>query len=230
MAGKPSKAVVLAAESELVIELGKLRPTLLRAGRMFLETVLVPAVLLFVFMHTLGLVAGLSAVLSWCTVTVAIRFALGRHLPASLLVCVGSLCARSALALILSSALVYLIQPIIGSIVMAVLFLGSALIGKPITMRLVHDFVALPKALLQHKDMRRMFTQVALLWGLGRLIDAGMSFGLLRFGFDAGLLSRGLFSGILTALMICCCAAWGYRCIRRLPGVTLRLRRRPAMG
>jgi hypothetical protein len=228
MPAKPCSALVATNNPECVIELGKLRPTLLRAARMFVETVLVPTVLLFVFLHTLGLVAGLSAVLGWCALTVSVRWMSGRHLPGTLLVCVGSLCARAAIALVLSSALVYLIQPMIGSVLMAVLFVGSALVGRPITMRLAHDFVALPGHLLQHQGMRRMFTQVALLWGAGRLIDAGMSFGFLRYGFDAGLLSRGLFSGILTFLMIGCCAAWGYRCIRRLPGVTLRLRARPA--
>ena len=228
MPAKPCSALVATANADFVIELGALKPTLVRAARMFLETIFVPTVLLYVLLHTVGLVAGLSAVLGWCALTVTVRWLSGRHLPGTLLVCVGMLCARAALALVLSSALVYLIQPVIGSVLMAVLFVGSALIGRPITMRLAHDFVALPVHLLQHQGMRRMFTQIALLWGLGRLVDAGMSLGFLHLGFDAGLLSRGLFSTVLTTLMVACCVAWGYRCIRRLPGVTLRLRAAPA--
>jgi hypothetical protein len=210
---------------EVVIELGALRPALLRAVRLFLETVLVPTALLFVLLHTVGLVAALSAVLGWCVVTVGIRWLSGRHLPGTLLLCAGMLCARAGVALLLSSALVYLLQPVVGSIVMAALFLGSAAVGRPITIRLARDFVALPAHLFHQGGVRRMFTQVALLWGVGRLLDAGMSLGLLHFGLDAGLLSRGVFSGILTSLTIAACTAWGWRCLRRMPGVTLRLRR-----
>ncbi|HKE66299.1 MAG TPA: hypothetical protein VKB59_16830 [Micromonosporaceae bacterium] len=219
----PVNAVI----EELVIELGAIRPALMRAGRLFLETIAVPTVLLFVLLHTVGLAWALCAVLGWCVVTVAVRWLHGAHMPGTLIVCAGMLCARASVALILSSAIVYLVQPIIGSILMAGLFLGSAFVGRPITVRLARDFVKLPVHILHHHGVRRMFTQVAMLWGVGRLIDAGMSLGFLHYGVDYGLLSRGVFSGLLTAIMIVTCAAWGTRCIRRMPGVTLRLRPLP---
>jgi hypothetical protein len=209
---------------EVVIEIGHLRPALVRAARLFAETVMVPTVLLFVLLHTVGLVAGLCAVLGWCALTVGIRWISGRHMPGTLLLCVGMLCGRAALALLLSSALVYLLQPVVGSAFMALLFLGSAAIGRPVTIRLARDFVALPAHLFHRRGVRRVFTQVALLWGASRLLDVGMSLGLLHWGVDAGLLSRGLFSGVLTALTVVACTAWGWRAMRRIPGVTLRLR------
>ena len=209
---------------EVVIALGELRPALFRTARLFLETALVPTLLLFTLLHTVGLVAGLSAVLGWCVLTVSIRWVSGRRLPGTLVLCAGMLCARACVALVLSSALVYLLQPVAGSIVMAALFLGSAAVGRPITIRLARDFVALPAHLFQNRKVRRMFTQVALFWGIGRLLDAGMSIGFLHWGLDAGLLSRGVFSGLLTATTIAVCAAWGWRCLRRLPGITLCLK------
>lgn len=209
---------------EVVIDLGRLRPQLIRGARMFVETVTVPTLLLFILLRTSGLIVGLCAVIGWCVLTLGIRRLTGQHLPGTLLLCAGMLCGRAALALVLSSALVYVLQPVFGSILMAVLFLGSAAIGRPVTIRLARDFVTLPAQLFHNRGVRRMFTQVALVWGVSRMIDAGMSLGLLHWGVDFGLLSRGLFSGILTALTIGVCAAWGARALRRMPGVTLRLR------
>lgn len=211
-------------DTELVIEIGQLRTALLRALRMFVETVAVPTGLLLLLLHTAGLVAGLSAVLAWCVLTVGVRWIAGRHMPGTLLLCVGMLCARATLALVLSSALVYLLQPVIGSVVMALLFLGSAAMGRPITIRLARDFVALPSHVFHRQGVRRVFTQVACVWGGSRLLDAGMTLGLLHWGIDAGLLGRGLFSGLLTTLTIGVCTAWGWRRLRRVPGIRLCLR------
>jgi hypothetical protein len=218
-----AKTAPTAEQEHVVIELGRLRPALLRGVRMFVETAAIPTALLFVLLHTVGLVAGLSAVLGWCALTLGVRWVAGHRMPGTLLLCVGMLCGRAALALILSSAVVYVLQPVFGSVLMAVLFLGSAAIGRPVTIRLARDFVALPAHLFHQHGVRRMFTQVALLWGGSRVIDAGMSLGLLHWNLDLGLLSRGLFSGLLTAVTIAVCAAWGARGLRRLPGVTLRL-------
>jgi hypothetical protein len=207
----------------VVIELGRLRPQIVRGARMFVESVAVPTLLLFVLLHTAGLVWGLVAVIGWCALTIGVRWVGGHPLPGTLLLCAGMLCGRAGLALVLSSALVYVVQPVFGSVLMALLFLGSAAIGKPVTMRLARDFISLPAQLFHHKGMRRLFTQVAIVWGVSRVLDAGMSLGLLHVSLDLGLLSR-LFSGVLTVVTIGVCIAWGIRALRRMPGVTLRLR------
>lgn len=212
------------AEPDIVIEVGDLRPLLARAARLFVETVLVPTGLFYVLLHTMGLAAGLTAVIGWSVVVVIGRWTLGRRLPGTLLVCAGVLCGRACVALLLSSAVVYLLQPVVGSIFMALLFLSSAAVGRPVTARLARDFIELPAQLFHRHGVRRMFAQVAVVWGGSRLLDAGMSFLLLRWGIDAGLLSRGVFSGVLTTLTIIGCAYWGWRCLGRIPGITLRWR------
>jgi hypothetical protein len=206
-----------------VVEIVGVRATVLRALRLFLETVVVPTLLLTVLLPTAGLVAGLSAALGWCYLTVLVRWIRGRRLPGTMMLCVSMLSGRACVALATGSAFVYLLQPALGSGLMALLFLGSAAIGRPVTMRLARDFVHLPHHVLERRPVKLMFMQVAALWGLGRLIDAGMSMAFLHWSVDAGLLSRGVLSPVLTVLTVAACTLWGWRALRRA-GVSLRLR------
>jgi hypothetical protein len=64
---------------------------------------------------------------------------------------------------------------------------------------------------------------VTVVWGVSRLLDAGMSLGLLHWGVAFGLVARPFFSSLLSALAIGLCAIWALRTLRRM-GVTLRLR------
>ena len=208
---------------EVVIELGRLLPQLVRGARVFAETIAVPTLMLWVFLQTAGLGWGLAAVIGWCALVLAVRRLLGHPLPSTLLLSAGLLCGRAVLALVLSSALVYVLQPVVGSALLGVLFLGSAAIGRPLTIRLAQDFVSLPAHLFHDRAIRRLFTQVTVAWGVSRLLDAGMSLGLLHWGVGFGLVARPFFSGLLSALTIGLCAIWALRTLRRM-GVRLRLR------
>jgi hypothetical protein len=210
------------AVEHTVLELGELWPAALRGARLLVETAVVPTVLLLVLLHTSGLVAGAASAFGWCVLTLVVRWTFGRRLPASLLLGTAVVAGRTLVALATSSAFLYLLQPAIGSVLMSLLFIGSAAIGRPVTQRLACDVLALPDHILDRREVRRMFTQVALLWGLSRLIDAAMSIGSLQLGLDAGLLSRGLLSPALTVIAIGVCAVWGMRSLRRC-GITVRM-------
>lgn len=201
------------------VHLDDLGPTVLRGLWLLAETVLVPSALLYLGMKYYGSFVGLCSVLVWCALTVGVRWGLGRKVPSTLLLAVGVLVARTAVALVLSSVYIYLLQPIAASALMAVLFIGSAALGRPVTARLAQDFVKLPAQMLADVRVRRMFTEVALLWGVSRLADAGLSLGSLQWGMDAGVLSRGTLSIVLTLASILACAAWGWRRLHRIPGV-----------
>lgn len=211
-----------AAESHLTVEINHLRSTLGRALVMLVETVVIPTALLALLLHYVGLVVGLFAVLGWCALVIGRRFLLRRHLPGTLLLCTSMLCGRACFALLTSSAVVFVLQPALGSVLTCFLFVGSALIGRPITARLARDFVQLPTELFSRRGVHRVFVQVALLWGVSRLLDAGMTVGFLHWGIEAGLLSRGVLSGLLTALTVLVCVVHGWRKLRQMPDVTLR--------
>ncbi|HZQ31531.1 MAG TPA: hypothetical protein VFB19_07330 [Mycobacterium sp.] len=205
-----------------IIEIARIKPTVLRGVLLLMETVVVPTLLLYAFTNTVGSLWGLVAVLGWCTLTVGARLTMRQRVPSTLVLAVGGLVGRTTIALIFSNVYVYLFQPIVGSLFMAALFLGSAAIGRPVTARLAQDFVALPSHLFHDRRVRRIFINVSLIWGLSRLIDVGMSLGSLHFGVGAGLLSRGVLSTALTISTIAICAWWGWRRMSRVPGVSFR--------
>jgi hypothetical protein len=165
-------ALAHAGGEPFVLDLGSLRPAAVRGARMLLETVVIPTLLLLACVKTVGSFWGLVAVLSWCGAALAVRWTTGQRVPGTLLLAVGMLVGRTSIAMAFSSVYVYLLQPVAGSLFMALLFLGSVVIGRPVTMRLAQDFVALPKHLFHDRRVRRMFAQVALLWGFSRVVDA----------------------------------------------------------
>lgn len=221
----PPHALADAVAEPFVLDLGSLRPAALHGARMLLETVVVPTLLLLACVKTVGSFWGLVAVLGWCGAALAVRWATGQRVPSTLLLAVGMLVGRTSIAMVFSSVYVYLLQPVAGSLFMALLFLGSVAIGRPVTMRLAQDFVSLPRHLFHDRRVRRMFAQVALLWGFSRVLDAGMSLGFLHWGLDAGLMSRGMLSSLLTVMTVLVCAYWGWNRLNRVPGVQLSLSR-----
>lgn len=222
MSGAATSSLTLSDTAEHVIELGHLRHSALNGLRLLAETAIIPTLLLYACMVTVGSVAGLAAVLAWCALMVSIRLVVYRRVPGVLMLAAVMLVARTSIALALSSVYVYLLQPVAGSVLMATLFIGSALIGRPITLRLAQDFVHLPVRLTADPRVRRMFVQVSVLWGVSRLLDAGMSLGVLHWGIAMGIFSRGVFSGLLTALSIGVCAYWGWSRLKRIEGVRFR--------
>ncbi len=210
-----------------VLEISGLRATLVRAARLLLEAVVVPTVLLAALLHVIGTTRSILVAVGWCACAIAFRWLVDRRLPGTLLLGSAALAARAAFALASGSLLVYLLQPVLGSVVMAVLFLGSAAFGRPITMRLARDFVHVPAHILDRRGVRRMFTEVAVIWGVSRLIDVAMNLGFLHRGVDAGLWARGLLSPLLTVLAVAVCTAWGWRSLRR-NGIRVRVTAGPA--
>jgi uncharacterized membrane protein len=207
------------AAHEHLIEIGHVGGVVMRALLMLAESVLVPTAILYGCMRTVGTVPGLAGVLCWCGATMGLRFILGRRVPSTLLLVVGILVARTAIALAASSVWLYLLQPVAASILMSVVFVGSALIGRPVTQRLAEDFVRLPERLLADRRMRRVFIEVALIWGVSRAIDAGIGLDSLHWGAGVGVLARGVLSTGLTALSIGACVYWGWRRVQAIPGV-----------
>jgi hypothetical protein len=206
-----------------VLEISDVKGTLLRAGRLFLEAGIIPSALLIVLLNVVGLFASVAVAIGWVLLATCLRWLFSRELPGTLLLCVMMLTGRMLVALATGSAFIYMLQPILGSGLMAALFLGSAALGRPVTLRLARDFLTIPAHITDRHDVRRMFSQVALVWGVSRLLDALLSVGSLQLGgIQGGLMARGVLSPTLTVLTVVVSAAWGWRSLHR-NGIHLRL-------
>jgi hypothetical protein len=212
---------LLVSPAPVEVDLPPLRPALLGGARLLIETAVIPTVLFGLVLHFSGLRPAFAAALGWCYLVTMARWVTGRRLPGTLMLCVGVFTGRALAALWMSSALLFLMQPVLGSLLMAALFVGSALLGRPVTMRLARDFVTLPSHVLHRIGVRRMFRDIALLWGASRVVDAAVNVLFLHRGIDAGLLARGVFSPLFTVLTIAVCAYWGVRALRA-EGIRLR--------
>ena len=198
-----------------VLEINGLRATVLRAGRLLLEAVVVPTVL-----------AGHSAARHRYD---AKHFGGGRLVPAGdhLPVVRGPPAARHAAARLGRARgqgrdraglrqhpdLPAAAGARLGGDGTAVP--GQRRVRPADHMRLARDFVHVPAHILDKRGVRRMFTEVAVIWGFSRIIDVALNLGFLHRGVDAGLWARGLLSPLLTVFAVVVCTAWGWRSLRR---------------
>ena len=183
-----------------------------------LETTLIPLGLFYAGLQLFGLWAALLAALVWSYTALLRRLLTHRRVPGILMLGIVGLTARTALALATGSAFLYFLQPTMGTGLLATLFLGSVLLGRPLAQRLAADFLPLPEALLARHGVRRFFQQVSLLWAGVLLANAGISLWLLVSQSLATFLwSRTVASLALTGLAVVASTWWFRRCVRATP-------------
>ena len=183
-----------------------------------LETTLIPLGLFYGGLQLFGLWGALLAALVWSYTSLLRRLIARRRVPGMLVLAIVGLTARTALALATGSAFLYFLQPTVGAGLVATVFVASALVGRPLALRLAADFLPLPEALLARHGVRRFFQRVSLLWAAVFLANAGIGLWLLMSQSLATFLwSRTVASLTLTGLAVVVSTCWFRRCVRATP-------------
>jgi hypothetical protein len=183
-----------------------------------LEATLIPLGLFYGGLQLFGLWGALLAALVWSYTALLRRLVTGRRVSGMLVLGIVGLTARTALALATGSAFLYFLQPTVGTGLVASVFLGSVLLGRPLALRLATDFLPLPEALLARHGVRRFFQRVSLLWAAAFLANAGISLWLLVSQSLATFLwSRTVASLALTGLAVAVSTWWFRRSVRATP-------------
>ena len=119
------------------------------------EATLIPLVLFYTVLFALDIWWALVGALIWSYLALARRIYLRQRVGGLLLLTVGTLTARTALAIWSGSVVVYYIQPTLIKTALGVGFLLSVWLGRPAVQRFIGDWVPAADELSRRPAMGR---------------------------------------------------------------------------
>jgi hypothetical protein len=161
------------------LDLPPLRTMAWQALPRLIEGAVIPTLLFLTLLHLGGRWAAIFGALCWSVLVIATRLALGRRIPTIVLIGVGALALRTALAFAAHSSFVYFLQPTVGTATVGICLILSAMAGRPLVLRLARDFCPLPDDVMAHGHLRRFFLGISVLWGVVQLLNASLTLWLL---------------------------------------------------
>jgi intracellular septation protein A len=197
-------------------EMPRLRTMARHALPNLVEGSIVPVALFFAMLHLFGLQGAMIAALAWSYAAVVRRVVTRQRIPGLVLISAVTLTARSALALSTGSTVVYFLQPTLGTALVAVAFLLSVALGRPLAMRIATDFCPIPSHVMAQDHVRRCFLGISLLWAVIGFVNASVAVWL-QFTQSVGtfVLTKSLASGALTVLAVAISVLWFRRSVAR---------------
>lgn len=159
------------------------RPVLAAVGRRSLphlvEATIIPTILFVAFAALLGPGFAMAAALTWAYVAILRRVFGGRAVPALLLLATLGLTVRTVVGLASGSTFAYFLQPVATTVVLAGVFLGSVVVGRPVIARLAHDFCPISAEVSRRPAVIRLFAGLTVLWAGVHLLNAAATLGML---------------------------------------------------
>jgi hypothetical protein len=156
------------------------RDIAVRVAASLTTAVFMPAVLLWATLVLVNIAAAVIVVLAWMVGAVALRRVWGKPVSGLLMLTLTVMAIRTAFTLVTGSTFIYFIQPVFADVTVATLFLGSLATTRPVIARLAPDFYPMAAEVTARTEMRALFRQLTLMWGLVILAKATITFWLLE--------------------------------------------------
>src|SRR5579863_2455910 len=163
-----------------------------------IEGVLGPLALFYLLLVIAGFRGALIAALVWSYLAVGRRLYKGERVSMLLVFGIILITLRTTIALVTGSAFAYFAQPTAGTFVIALVLIGSAIIGRPFTQRFAHDFCPIDPEIMKRPLVRRFFIRISVMWAAVLMLNAGlvlwllMSTSLRSFVIERSLVTYGL--------------------------------------
>lgn len=200
-----------------VFELPRVTALLMHALPRFIEGVIAPVAVFYAALTLLGLNGALVAAVAWVYGGIIYRFVRGHPVSGMLMLAAVGVTVRAATAAATHSAVVYFLQPTLGTLIISLSFLASVPLGRPLAMKLAKDMAPIPEAFLKHARVHQFFLRISLLWSMVLFANVAVSLWMLfnesismylwfRTGIVAGLGAIGVAVSV-----------WGFkRVVRRV--------------
>lgn len=192
-------------------ELPRLRALLIHALPRFVEGCIAPVVVFYTALVLLGLTGALVAAVAWVYGGIVYRYVRGHPVSGMLMLAAIGVTVRAGLAAATHSAVVYFLQPTLGTLCVSMAFLASVPLGRPLAMKLAKDMAPIPDAFYKHARVHKFFLRISLLWSAVLLANVGVSLWML---FSQSI-SMYLFirTGIVAALgaIGIAVSVWGFK-------------------
>jgi uncharacterized protein DUF3159 len=181
-----------------------------------LEGSVAPVAIFLVMLRVFGVNGAIVSGLAWCGCAIGVRVATGRRVPGILVLGTVTLIARTTLALMTGSAFVYFLQPSLATAALALVFTSSVVMNRPLAAVLAHDFCPLPPDFVADPRVRRVFSQITLIWAATQITNAAVTLWLLLSQSTATfMLARTAMSFTLTPMAVCASTVLFLRAMRR---------------
>jgi hypothetical protein len=205
-------------------EMPRLRTLARHALPKLVETTLIPVALFVGVLHLFGLWGAIIAGLGWSYAAVLRRVVTRQRIPGLLVIGAVTLTARSVLAFATGSSVLYFLQPTLGTALVAVAFVLSVFLGRPLAQRIATDFCPIPEHVTADARVRRCFLGISLLWALTCLVNASLS---LWFQFTQSVgtfvVTKSLTQGALTVVAVAISVLWFKRSINKPAHIPARV-------
>jgi hypothetical protein len=144
-----------------------------------LEATLIPTLLFYILLVTIGPGVAMVGVLCWTYIAIARRVARGIAIPSILLLATIGMSVRTLIGVVSGSTFAYFIQPIATTVVLSVVFAGSVLIGRPVIARFASDFCDLAPEITDRPRVVRLFRGLTWLWAGVHILTSAATFAML---------------------------------------------------
>ena len=180
------------------------------------EATVIPSAIFYLVWHFAGIWPALLSAFVWAGGLIARLLARRRPVPALVIFGMLGLTIRTLVSWGSGSMFVYFLQPVLATAVIALTFLGSVLIGRPLVNRIAAEFCPLTEEQAGRKGVQRLFRNLTLFWSAVLLTNAAITLTLLlTLSINNFVTVKTMINPALTVAAVVCTVMWSVRVARR---------------